>query len=361
MRPGPQYADGARRFQGIPGIERTANGRLWAVWYSGGESEGPDNYVLLVTSGDDGHSWSRPKLVVDPPGAVRAFDPCLWHDPDGRLWLFWAQGYSWWDGRAGVWCIVTDEPDADEPAWSPPRRLCHGIAMNKPTVLSTGEWLLPAAVWIHKPRVGDPRHAHDLADEVGANAVCSTDHGATWTRLGGAQVPDRVFDEHMFVERRDGTLWALVRTSYGIGESSSRDRGRTWGPGRPSGIPHVNSRFFIRRLTSGRLLLVTHDPPDRRTRSHLVARLSEDDGHTWAGGLMLDEREGVSYPDAVQAPDGALYVIYDHSRTGAKQILMATFTEDDVLAARPISPQARLRVPVNQATGQKPPNAAPKP
>jgi len=349
--PGPEYADSTRRFQGIPGIERAPNGRLWAAWYSGGDNEGPENFVLLVTSGDDGRSWSAPTLVIDPPGQVRAFDPCLWHDPCGRLWLFWAQGYSWWDGRAGVWCIVTANPGAEDPAWSPARRLCNGIMMNKPAVLSTGEWLLPAAVWIHKPRVQNPSHGHNLGDEVGANAVCSTDRGATWSRLGGAQVPERVFDEHMFVERRDGSLWVLVRTSYGIGESFSSDRGRTWSPGRPSGIPHVNSRFFIRRLASGRLLLVAHNPPDGRTRSHLVARLSDDDGRTWLGGLTLDEREGVSYPDGGQAPDGTLYVVYDYSRTGARQILLATFAEEDVLAGRCISPKARLRAVVNQATG----------
>jgi len=86
--PGRKYADDTRRWQGIPGIERAANGRLWAVWYSGGDNEGPENYVVLVTSDDDGKTWSGPRLVVDPPGNVRAFDPCLWHDPGGRLWLF---------------------------------------------------------------------------------------------------------------------------------------------------------------------------------------------------------------------------------------------------------------------------------
>lgn len=358
-----KYADDARIFQGIPGIERARNGRLWALWYSGGPGEGPENFVLLVTSGDDGKSWSGPKLAIDPPGQVRAFDPCLWHDPMGRLWLFWAQGYSWWDGRAGVWAIVTEQSDAEDPAWSAPRRLCNGIMMNKPTVLSTGEWLLPAAVWIHKPSgIKEASFGHDLGKEVGANVVCSTDRGATWSLLGGAQVPDRVFDEHMVVERRDGSLWMLVRTSYGIGESVSADRGRTWSEGRPSGIAHVNSRFFIRRLQSGRLLLVTHNPPDRKTRSHLRAFLSDDDGKSWRGGLLLDERPEVSYPDGVDAPEGTVYVIYDFSRTGAKQILMAVFTESDVEAGRCVSDRARMRVVVNQARGRgragdKPPEA----
>ena len=49
----------------------------------------------------------------------------------------------------------------------------------------------------------------------------------------------------------------------------------------------MNSRFFIRRLESGNLLLVRHNPPDRKTRSHLTAYLSEDDGKSWIGGMML--------------------------------------------------------------------------
>src|SRR4029079_17639085 len=94
MSPGPEYAASTRVYQGIPGIERTAKGRLWAVWTAGGTGEGPLNYVVLVTSGDDGKSWSEPKLVIDPPGNVLAWCPALWRDPQGRLWLFWSQGYG---------------------------------------------------------------------------------------------------------------------------------------------------------------------------------------------------------------------------------------------------------------------------
>jgi predicted neuraminidase len=225
--------------------------------------------------------------------------------------------------------------------------------MNKPTVLTTGEWLLPAAVWNRKPNAKEPAHRFDLGKEVGANVICSKDKGATWKLLGQAQVPGRVFDEHMIVERRDGSLWMLVRTDYGIGGSISADRGKTWSEGRPSGIPHVNSRFFIRRLNSGKLLLVTHNPPDKKTRSHLWAFLSDDDGRTWYGRLAVDDRAGVSYPDGVQSPDGVIYVIYDHSRTGEKEILMARFTEADVAAGKCVSDKARLRVLVNKATGVK--------
>jgi hypothetical protein len=143
----------------------------------------------------------------------------------------------------------------------------------------------------------------------------------------------RSFDEHMVVEKTDGTLWMLVRTSQGIGESLSADRGRTWSALSASALQHPSSRFFIYRLDSGNLLLVKHGPLHRKTRrSHLTAYVSTDDGESWSTGLLLDEREGVSYPDGQQSEDGTIYIVYDHSRTGDREILMSRFTEDDVHA-----------------------------
>ena len=131
--PGKTYATETRIWQGIPGIERAKNGRLWATWYSGGKTEGPDNYVVLVTSDNDGQSWSAPRLVINPPGKVRAFDPVLWHDPRGRLWLFWAQSYDWFDGRAGVWAMHTDDATVALPTWSSPTRAANGVTSPTPT------------------------------------------------------------------------------------------------------------------------------------------------------------------------------------------------------------------------------------
>src|SRR5712672_3422559 len=82
LAPGPEYADSKRMFQAAPGIERSANGRLWATWISGGVEEGYQTYAMLSTSDDDGKTWSL-KVVVDPDrdGPVWASNVCLWHDP----------------------------------------------------------------------------------------------------------------------------------------------------------------------------------------------------------------------------------------------------------------------------------------
>ena len=68
----------------------------------------------------------------------------------------------------------------------------------------------------------------------------------------------------MVVERKDGSLLMLIRTKYGIGEATSDDDGKTWSEVTPSKLPHPASRFFIRRLNSGNLLLIKHWPIDKK-------------------------------------------------------------------------------------------------
>ena len=340
--PGKEHAVANRAFTGIPSVAVAPQGRLWATWYAGvTPGEDLNNYAVLATSGDGGATW-REVLVVDPDGGgpLRAFDPELWLAPDGRLFFFWAQmDRTRRDTEHGVWCIETPTPDAAEPEWSPPRRIHDGVMMCKPIVLSSGEWALPISRW---------------GMEESAEIVVSLDAGKTFTRRGACSVPEdvREFDEHMLVERQDGSLWMLVRTRYGIGESVSTDRGMTWPKLTPSSILHTRSRFFIHRLASGNLLLVKHGSLDQPSgRSLLTAYVSKDDGTTWEGGLLLDERSRISYPDGHHGRDGLIRVVYDHDRRGDREILMATFREDDVTAGRPASGEALLRQLVSKGSG----------
>jgi hypothetical protein len=137
----------------------------------------------------------------------------------------------------------------------------------------------------------------------------------------------------MITELKDGRLWLLTRTGGGfLWESHSTDKGRTWSEAKASTIANPGSRFFIRRLASGNLLLVNHYK--FTGRSHLTAQLSTDDGQTWNDGLLLDERKGVSYPDGVQDKNGLIWITYDRDRQGAGDILLAKFKEEDVLAGK---------------------------
>lgn len=370
--PGPEYDQSNRGAQGVAAIEKSPGGRLWASWYTGKGKRGvesPSSYVVLTTSGDDGQTWSDFKMVVQAPLRVHTYDPCLWLDPQERLWFFWAQSAGLQDGRMGVWAMTTDEPDAENPKWTEPRRIANGVMLNKPTVLSNGDWLLPVGLWRDntnvpnislKPEVLAPYTeemlSHDLGDERGTNVIRSQDQGKTFERIGQVRVPGTRVDEHMIVERKDGSLWMLLRNTAGVAQSTSQDGGRTWSEGTIylKGGKYASKRFYLRRLQSGALLLVRNDAPESG-RSHLTAFISDDDGETWQGGLLLDERIS-SYPDGTQDQDGNIYVIYDHERytlnrdgvEGAGAVVMAKFTEKDVRAGKAVSDKARLKQVISQ-------------
>lgn len=73
-------------WQGIPGLERTAKGRVFASWFSGGPKEpAPENEVYLCQSEDGGKTFTLPRVMAGPQDGARCYDPTLWTDPKGRL------------------------------------------------------------------------------------------------------------------------------------------------------------------------------------------------------------------------------------------------------------------------------------
>ena len=61
-----EYLNHARRWQGIPTIERAPDGRIFFAFYSGGEDEGIGNFVVLFRTDDEGATMREPFLAVAP-------------------------------------------------------------------------------------------------------------------------------------------------------------------------------------------------------------------------------------------------------------------------------------------------------
>ncbi|PQO35117.1 sialidase family protein [Blastopirellula marina] len=358
-KPLPKYGLDQLDYGMTIGTAQTPGGRIWACWVAGGDS--PKAFFVLASSDDDGETWSPPRVVVDSHSPNLPRDRSvlvgnLWTDPLGRLWLIFDQSIDMFDGRAGVWATVCENPDADEPVWSKPRRIWHGVTLNKPTVLSTGEWLLPISL-DQRGGFGPFKGCFAELDPLrGAIVFVSQDKGETWERRGAATFPNPDWHEHMIVERKDGSLWMLARTAKGIMQTTSTDAGKTWAePTEPDGIRQPNARFHFRRLASGNILLIKHgDKADAHNgRVQLSAWLSADEGKTWTGGLVLDERKGVSYPDGFQAPDGTIFISYDRNRATDGEILMARFTEADIAAGKLVGENSKLKMLISKPLGGK--------
>jgi hypothetical protein len=107
-----------RAWQGIPGLERTAKGRVFVCWFTGGPKEpSPDNTVVLSRSDDGGKTFTPPEAMALPlSDGTRTFDPTLWIDPKGRLWYLFNRGNK--DiPKHDVWARICDDPDATPPVF----------------------------------------------------------------------------------------------------------------------------------------------------------------------------------------------------------------------------------------------------
>lgn len=164
----------------------------------------------------------------------------------------------------------------------------------------------------------------------------SDDEGKSFYKLGHSDAEKRSYDEHMLMVCADGMLKMFIRAWYGIAESVSEDGGKTWSYGRDNGWGGPCSRFHVRKLLSGKWLLINHK--NFSGRNNLTAMISNDEGKTWNRGLLLDGRSNVSYPEADFGSDGAIYVVYDRERGAlydktvnpAKEILMCKIYEDEI-------------------------------
>lgn len=345
IAPDLEHSPQKRAFVGIPSIAVSpVNGRQWLTFYAGPTNgEDSNNYVVLATRMAAEEPWQE-VLCFDPDGLGprRAFDPEVWVAPDGRLRWIWAErtvalrgpgSENRWTHRegardealVGIALHAEELPVAPFPA--PTRLVGGGVMMCKPIVAKDGRWLYPVSFW---------------GDDLSVRLYASTDGGKTLSVVGAASLPTerREYDEHNVVELGDGRLRFYIRArgngAWNAWQADSRDGGRTWDTSKPCPFPHTNSRTFVRRLRSGALLLVKNgsleaDPAakDYSGRKDMTAYVSDDDGATWKGGLLL--RKGrCAYPDGDEASDGTIHVVCDGDRFIKREIFYAAFTEADV-------------------------------
>ena len=313
-----------RKWQSAPSAAMTEHGRIFCVYSADNHvaDEQNTNYSVCAYSDDNGETFQLAFYAYHEYD-VRMSETLLFMSPEGKLYHFWTQSYNYFDGRGGIWCAVCEEPDAEVPEFGEARRICDGFMADNPVVLRDGRWIFPASVWTH---MESPYHPFPEYEKV--SVWESKDCGKTIYYLGGTVDDDPSYTENTVYEKKDGTLVMLFRTAGGIRRACSEDGGITWTLPKAFVLPHPSARFMVSRFPSGTLFIVMHYR--FQGRSHLTALLSEDDGETFGYPLLLDERSDVSYPSGNVRKDGRVVLAYDRERYDAKEIMLASFTEDDL-------------------------------
>ena len=180
--------------------------------------------------------------------------------------------------------------------------------------------------------------AMKLLNNPGRHSVLTyvtDDNGKTWRHsniidLGGNGDHDGA-TEGTIEQLNDGRIWQLIRTNWDrFWEAFSDDEGMSWRVIRPSNIDASTSPGYLKRLASGRLVLLWNRlypegktefarsaPNSQRSeaaaswhREELSIAFSEDDGKTWTAPIVIARQPNTSlaYPYVFEIRPGELWI-----------------------------------------------------
>jgi len=118
------------------------DGTVAAVWYHGYREKSPDARIVWSLYDADADEWSWPEVLYDDPGRSEG-NPTLWIDEDGVYYVFFVSIYGDGWNQSKVRLITSTDDGA---TWSDPvmlrNRYCW-MTRHRPQRLDNGELLLP--------------------------------------------------------------------------------------------------------------------------------------------------------------------------------------------------------------------------
>ncbi len=317
-----------RRVTAMPGLPmgpftRLADGGILTV----------DTAHNLLLSNDEGRTWaSRPfldaeKFAVRPERALMRTRSgtvilAFMNDKEKRGWTWDANTSDAPDARIQTYVIRSADGGR---TWEPPQPLHDDWTGAIRDIIQTrdGTVVFTTMKMQHNPG----RHS--------VLTYRSTDDGRSWQ-------PSNVIDrggighhagvtEATLEELRDGRIWKLLRTNWKVfWQAFSRDEGLTWQDVGPTGIDASSAPGLLKRLASGRLILIWNryfpegqssfplsggdnqwsEVPVSNHRLELSIKFSNDDGRTWTDPVVIAriKKGSLAYPYLFEARPGELWI-----------------------------------------------------
>ncbi len=276
-----------------------------------------------LRSTDEGRTWTSTPLFADPAKFAVSNERALLRTREGVVISAWMNGAErkqpkgWrWGEKDVSWKdfvlpTYTYRSIDDGKTWETPVKLSvpwcgciHSlIQMKSGRVVLVGQEIIPQ--W---------RHATVM--------WASDDLGMTWQRgdvldygIGAHDHAGSI--EGSVIERKDGSLYLLLRTESGfLWEASSRD-GLKWDGLKQTTIKAVTCCPQMARLADGRIALLwnappRHDPASGSSRVELSLAFSADETATWSKPVIVAANYvpggRVSYPYLYERKPGELWI-----------------------------------------------------
>lgn len=322
------------KYHGWPTVARRASGELLLVCSGGRERHVcPFGRVELMTSRDEGATWTWPRVLMD--GILDDRDAGVVETGKGTLLVTSFSSLAYLPGYQRM----SEKPAA----W----RAAHGRGTAAQRKGALGTWMCRSEDgglnWSgrYDSIVNSPHGPLALADGrvlyVGKrlwsdkrNGVCiSEDDGKSFEWV--CEIPTRDGDkfaeyhELHAVERQDGVIVVQIRNHNQANlretlQCHSTDGGKSFSTPRSIGVWGLPSHLL--RLRDGRLLM---SYGHRRQPFGNQARVSEDGGRSWSKPLSIsaDGAGGdLGYPSTVELTDGRMLSVWYEKLGGARRAVL---------------------------------------
>ncbi len=277
----------------------------------------PDGRVLAIegntarTSADEGRTWSEPvPLFSSDKGLEVRPERALVVTRQGTAILVFLDNRNvvWrWDpgdpvllqqNRAHVWAVRSVDGGK---TWIDLQMIQPGYCGAIRDMISTADGRVIVTAQLLLPNLA--RHA--------SITYRSVDEGRTWKASNLLDVRDAPGDhaggfEPTIVEQRDHRFRLLIRTARKKFWQAWSTDGLDWTGLEPTDIVAAHAPGLVKRLASGRQVLLWNAVPGDRTVLHIA--FSDDDGKTWSASEAIARGKRVSYPYLLERNPGELWI-----------------------------------------------------
>lgn len=277
----------------------------------------PDGRVLAIegnaacTSVDDGRTWSEPvplfpadtKLEVRPERALvvtsRGTAILVFLNNRDVVWRWVPDDPQvLQQNKATVWAVRSVDGGK---TWTDLQLIQPGYCGAIRDMIATSDGRIVVTAQLLLPPVA--RHA--------SITYRSIDEGRTWRASNLLDVRDAAGDhaggfEPTLIEQEDHRLRLLIRTARNVFWQAWSEDGLDWTGLEPTVIASAHAPGLLKRLSSGRQVLVWNATPKDRTALHIA--FSGDDGKTWSAPEEIARGKRVSYPYLLERRPGELWI-----------------------------------------------------
>lgn len=321
-------------YTGWPTLAKTSSGELLAV-YSGGRQRHvcPFGQVHLITSRDEGKSWTWPRVLVD--GALDDRDAGILQARKGTLVVNWFSSLTWEMVMEHQTPVFQGFPEAEQAEWE--RR--HAALTDEIRQQELGAWTIRSTdgggSWSGKipSMIGSPHGPCELSDgrllyvgkktadnfrsghqsgpySQGLGAAESTDDGQSWQLIGDIpSLPGHEMEKYHelhAVQAANGDIIAHIRNhdephQHEVLQTESKDGGHTWSVPHSTGIWGFPA-FLIRTSDDRLITTIGH----RRAPNGNQIAVSENNGQSWSPAMPIntDSAGDFGYPSTVELSPG---------------------------------------------------------